>query len=84
MVGCCCKRVVIPVMMPVRPLLVGNSPALAAAELGPTDCTRAPEETLSALATWSVDSCNQHRTQWVAEITLERPPGQMGACDAAC
>ena len=44
-------------MIPVRPLLVGNSPALAAAELGPTDCTNAPEETLRALATWSVDSC---------------------------
>lgn len=43
--------------MPVRPLLVGNSPALAAAELGPTDCTRAPEDTLRALATWSVDNC---------------------------
>ena len=46
-----------PVMIPVRPLLVGNSPALAAAELGPTDCTSAPDETLRALATWSVDSC---------------------------
>ena len=50
-----------PVMIPVRPLLVGNSPALAAAELGPTDCTNAPDETLRALATWSVDSCKSTR-----------------------
>ena len=50
-----------PVTIPVRPLLVGSSPALAAAELGPTDCTSAPDETLRALATWSVDSC---KTKW--------------------
>ena len=40
-----------PVMMPVRPLLVGSRPALAAAELGSTDCTKAPDDTLNALAT---------------------------------
>ena len=46
-----CDRDGGPVMMPVRPLLVGRMPALAAAELGATDCTRAPDCTLSALAT---------------------------------
>ena len=40
-----------PAMIPVRPLRVPKRPALAAAELGVTDCTRAPELTLNALAT---------------------------------
>ena len=35
----------------VRPLRVGSRPALAAAELGSTDCTKAPDDTLNALAT---------------------------------
>ena len=57
-----------PVMIPVRPLLVGSSPALAAAEFGPTDCTSAPDDTLRALATWSVDSCKT-KQQHIAAYT---------------